>query len=392
MEKLEDDQQISDAKIDDQYQTKVESGSKYRVRLSGIALLNLFDNRGTVDSQDIPQVALPMDPTGSPASFGGSFRQSQIGLEVFGPELFGAHTSANIKFDFGGGFVDTPNGAFQGLVRLRTGTIHLDWPTTSIIAGQDALFFAPLEPSSLASLAIPALSYSGNLWAWAPQVRVEHHLALSEDSSFLFQGGILDSLSGDLPYGERYPTWGEAAGLPAFAGRMAYSHRLFGQNLTAGVGAYFGRQDWALNRKVNGWAGTADLSIPVGGRVTLSGEFYRGSAVGGLGGAIGTDILATGPLIDPATVVKGLASVGGWAQVQFRPASKWQINGAWGMDNPSASQLRAFGGPGSYYGPSLSKNMSTLANFLYQVRSNVLFSVEYRRIANQCARRRCQRG
>ena len=55
--KLEEDQQVIEDKIDDQYQTKVESGSKYRLRLSGIALLNLFGNRGTVDNLDFPEFA-----------------------------------------------------------------------------------------------------------------------------------------------------------------------------------------------------------------------------------------------------------------------------------------------------------------------------------------------
>ena len=53
--KLEEDQQVMEGKINDQYQTKVESGSKYRLRLSGIVLLNLFENRGTVDNLDFPE-------------------------------------------------------------------------------------------------------------------------------------------------------------------------------------------------------------------------------------------------------------------------------------------------------------------------------------------------
>jgi len=36
----------SERKVDEQYQTKVESASKYRMRLSGIVLLNLFSNWG----------------------------------------------------------------------------------------------------------------------------------------------------------------------------------------------------------------------------------------------------------------------------------------------------------------------------------------------------------
>jgi len=104
-----------------------------------------------------------------------------------------------VKFDFGGGFPTAPNGAVMGLIRFRTGTIRLDWSNTSIIAGQDFLFFAPLEPTSLAQFAIPALSYAGNLWGWTPQVRIEHRVNFSDHSSLLFAGGILDSLTGDLP-------------------------------------------------------------------------------------------------------------------------------------------------------------------------------------------------
>jgi hypothetical protein len=200
--KLEEDQLVLEEKVNDQYQTKVESGSKYRLRLSGIFWLNLFENRGTVDNADFPTLAetrQSMAPNSSPGTFGGSLRQSQIRLQAFGPDLGGARTSADINFDFAGGFADAPNGAAMGLVRLRTAVMRLDWANTSIVAGQDRLFFAPLAPTSLATLAVPALSYAGNLWAWKPQVRVEHRFVLSDLSSFSVQGGILDDLTGDLP-------------------------------------------------------------------------------------------------------------------------------------------------------------------------------------------------
>src|SRR6185312_16172975 len=134
--KLEEDQQITESRVSEQAQTKVESGSKYRVRLSGIVLLNLFDNRGFVNNQDFPQYAepphLPENTFAvSPSSFGGSLRQSQIRLEAFGPNIAGARTSADLQFDFAGGFTDTWNGAVEGLVRLRTGSIRLDWTNTS---------------------------------------------------------------------------------------------------------------------------------------------------------------------------------------------------------------------------------------------------------------------
>jgi hypothetical protein len=378
---LEDNQELIDSKLTDQDQTKVESGSKYRLRISGIVLVNMFENRGVVDNADFPEIALEAGPLDSAGTFGGTLRQSQIGLEAFGPDVLGARTSADIKFDFAGGFPTAPNGAVLGLVRLRTGTIRMDWANTSVIAGQDFLFFSPLAPTSLASFAVPALSYAGNLWAWTPQVRVEHRIHFSETSNLLLQAGILDSLSGDLPYSqyERYPSWGEESGQPAYAARVAWSERVLGQDLTLGTGGYYGRQYWGFGRHVDGWVASTDLTLPLGKYFGLTGQFYRGRAAGGLGGGIGQDVLLAGPVDTPAAI-QGLDSMGGWMQVKFKPVPKFEVNGALGDDNPFSSELRRFPSSDSYYGVSLSKNLSPFVNFIYQVRSDVMFSVEYRHL------------
>jgi hypothetical protein len=378
---LEDDQHLMNDKIVEQSQTKVESGSKYRVRLSGIILLNTSVTRGSVDNLDFPQIATPPTAPGDSGAFSGSLRQSQIGIEAFGPDIAGARTSANLKFDFAGGFPQTPNGAALGIVRLRTGTIRLDWENTSIVAGQDSLFFAPLTPTSLASLAIPALSYSGNLWSWTPQIRIEHRISLSDGSTLLFQAGILDSLTGDVPLaGNRIPTVGEQSGQPAYATRIAWTRKAFGRDLIFGLGGYYGRQNWAFGRNVDGWAGTTDLTVPLGNLFALTGEFYRGRGVGGLGGGIGQSLLLSGSIADPGTAIYGLDSMGGWVQLKFKPKANFEVNFAYGMDNPFASELRAFPASEIFYGSSLSRNQSPFVNFIYRVRSDVLFSVEYKRL------------
>jgi hypothetical protein len=380
--KVEENQDLMNGKIQEQSQTKVESASKYRLRLSGIVLLNTAVTRGSVDILDYPQIATPTTPPGTSGSFSGSLRQSQIGIEAFGPDIAGAHTSANLNFDFAGGFPNTSNGVAFGIVRLRTGTIRLDWNDTSLVAGQDGLFFAPLTPTTLTSLAIPALSYTGNLWSWTPQVRIEHRVTLSDTSNMLLQAGILDSLTGESPTDfYRTPTAGEQSGQPAYAARIAWTRRTFGKDLTVGVGGYYGRQNWGWSHNVDGWAGITDVTLPLGKMFDLTAEFYRGKAVGGLGGGIGQSLLLSGPIFDTSTVVRGLDSMGGWVQLKFKPQPKWEINLAYGQDNPYASQLRAFPASAIYYGgPELSRNRSPFVNFMYRVRSDVLFSVEYRRL------------
>jgi hypothetical protein len=151
--------------------------------------------------------------------------------------------------------------------------------------------------------------------------------------------------------------------------------------MTLGAGAYYGRQNWGYGRSIDGWAGTMDVTVPLGHLFEFSGQFFRGRALGGLGGGIGQNALWTGSLIDPATEVSGLDSMGGWAQLKYKITPKFQLNAAFGEDNPFASDLREYGATQTTYYPSpLSKNQTTLANFLYQPRSDIVLSLEYRRL------------
>jgi hypothetical protein len=382
LSKLEENQQVLKNKVNDQYQTKVESESKYRVVLSGLALMNVFSNRGSVDNLDVPQLALPPAPSASNAAFGATVRQSMIGLDVFGPTLAGARIYGEVEADFFGGFPDAPNGATAGIMRIRTATIHMDWNNTSIVAGQDGLFFAPLSPTSFASVAEPAFAYSGNLWAWVPQVRVEHRFNLSDQSAFVLQGGILDSLTGQPPVYSAYrtATAGEASGQPAYATRLGWTGSLSGHSAQAGIGAYYSPENWGFGRKIDGWAATADGDLPMGRWFSLSGELYRGNAIGGLGAGIGRSVLYNGVLTNPATSILGLNSAGGWAQLKFRPIERLQFNGAFGEDDSFTSDLRYFPVPESYYNPAIERNQSGLVNVIYYLRSDLLLSLEYRRI------------
>jgi hypothetical protein len=169
------------------------------------------------------------------------------------------------------------------------------------------------------------------------------------------------------------------SGQPAYASRISLSQRVFGQNLTVGFGGYYARQNWGFGRIVNGWTGTTDVTLPLGKLFEFTGEFYRGRAVAGLGGGIGQSALFTGSFIDPATKITGLDSMGGWAQLKFKPRTNFEINGAIGLDNPFANELRSFASNPIYRG-AYTRNLSPLVNFIYQVRSDILFSTEVRRL------------
>jgi hypothetical protein len=374
---LEETTQLLNSKLDDQYQSKIDSASKYRVRLSGIVLMNLFSNRGQTDNSDIPSYVTGPNQGGN---FGATLRQSEIGLEAFGPTLWGAKISAGLQADFAGGFPETWNGVNSGIFRLRIARMRMDWGKTTIVVGQDDLFVSPLSPTSFASLAVPALNYAGNLWAWTPQVRIEHRFDLSDDNHITVQGGIMDNLAGEFPSNSyfRAPGPGEKTSQPAFGFHTAWTTNVLGRTVTVGAAGYYSRQDWPFNHYADGWSGMTDWEIPLVSRLSLSGEFYRGRSVGGIGGSNGNSVVFDGNPSDPYTAIHGLDTIGGWSQLKFKANSRLEFNAAFGLDNPTSTEVRAGSGSQAYVGALFVQNRGGLVNFIFRPRSNLLFSTEYR--------------
>lgn len=379
---VEENTQLVQNELRTQYQTKVESASKYRVRLSGLVLFNLFGNSGSVDNLDVPTYAAPSSNYGATSSFGATLRQSELGLEVFGPTIRGAKTSGQVQFDFGGGFpAGALDGVNTGIVRLRTASVRLDWQNTSIIAGQDNLFISPNSPTSFASLLTPSFGYSGNLWAWTPQIRLEHRMAFRADQDFVVQAGILDNITGDFSYGShRQPQAGESTSSPAYALRTGWNGTLGGKPAGVGVSGYYSPQHWGPGWNVNGWAIGTDWRVPVARQLELSGEIYRGKAVGGIGGGIGQSVIFGGTAADPYFYFRPLNSAGGWSQLKFMPTPRLEFNGVFGMDNPFAADVHAFAFPAGPYGIVLAANRSEMVNIVFRPRSDLLLSAEYRHL------------
>jgi hypothetical protein len=67
----------------------------------------------------------------------------------------------------------------------------------------------------------------------------------------------------------------------------------------------------------------------------------------------------------------GVLSRGGWAQAQFKLTKRWELNGGYGIDQPSAHDLPV----GSRY-----RNENVFANFIYSLTANFQWSLEYRRL------------
>lgn len=382
VQKLEESTSLIGSKIDEQYGTKVETASKYRARLHGIILMNAFRNIGDSNNFDFPSYAQPTSPEGPQASIGATLRQSEIGLEVFGPTIAGARTSADIQLDFSGGFPRTGDGVNFGIARLQTASVRFDWDHTSVVAGQDSFFASPLSPTSFASLAEPTFAYAGNLWGWTPQLRVEHRFSISDQQTISLQGGIIDNVDWEFPPNTYYrsPQAGEISGQPAYAIRTAWSRPVREHPLSFGVAGYYGRQDWSWDRYVDAWAAMADWQIPILSRLSLSGEFYRGRGIGGLGGGVGRSIVYGGDPTSGSTPIRGLNTAGGWTQLKLQLTPKLELNGVFAQDDSFSSDIRGFATDANNFVTILGRNRGALGNFVFRPRSDLVLSAELRRL------------
>ncbi len=370
------------AKVAELHQDKVESASKYPVKLSGLVLFNAYRNSGSLDMQDMPNLAFPSFPGSPNGSVGATMRQTLLAVDATGPKIFGARSSASVVVDFAGGSPTTAYGVTSGLVRLRTAEVSLDWEKTSLRIGQDAPFFSPLSPTSYASLLEPAMSWSGNLWVWTPEIEVEHRFALRPHSYLVLQGGLLDPLTEEYPpFQGRIPTAGEATRIPAFAGRIAIDRSSAEHYPFAiGWGGYRARQRYQSFNQIDSWTVNSDFKVPFGRHLELSGEWYDGQAVGGLGGGIWSSVVYPEPTA-PHSAVHPLRSIGEWLQLKLKPSVRFEINGAFGQDENVGRELHFFPDPFTDLGfLPFKKNRTEFVNFIYEPTSFLLFAVEYRHL------------
>src|SRR5205807_2936125 len=200
--------------------------------------------------------------------------------------------------------------------------------------------------------------------------------------SLVLQGGVLDPLTEEDPVFEgRNPTAGEATRAPAVAGRIAFDHSKGASfPLTIGFGGYRAQQQYQTFPVVASWTLNADFKAGFGKRLEVSGEWYRGRAVGGLGAGIWTSVVYPEPA-GPHSAIHPLRSTGGWGQLKLIPATKFEINTAFGQDENYGRDVHAF--PFSFASsgfPVMQKNRTELVNFIYKPNSVLLFAVEYRHL------------
>lgn len=373
LDELRERQTMAESQIATHEQSKVESESKYPLRVSGLILFNAFVNTNRVDD--------PIDPTyalSGSGTTGMSVRQTILGLQATGPHLLGAASHADINVDFfGNGSQQTYGGS--GLIRLRTAHAYLQWKATQAFFSLDRPLIAPNVPTSLVSTAQPNLAWSGDLWTWNPQVGVSHDMAVGTDRRLQVEGAFIDVQDPHLPNATSTATFtlAQRSRWPGLESRVGYAMGDRDTGFRIGIGQYLSPHRTPEGYRFNAWAITGDLRLPVGRRVQITSNVYRGAGLGGLGGGGYVDYVY--PLGATGTA-RPLNDVGGWMQASIRRSERLQFNAGFGIDAPFAKDVRSASLlPGtSYFG--LTRNRAAYGNVIVSPSSYLQFSLEYRHL------------
>jgi hypothetical protein len=347
---------IQEQQIRDQAQTKVEASQHFPIRITGMALFNSYLN-STLNGGS--QYATVASLTPGSERGGGAIRQSVLGLEYQGPAtIWGGKVGGSLYMDFYGG----SGQSLDQLMRIRTGSIEIDWKSRSISAGLEKPIFAPREPNSLAQVGISPLTGTGNLWLWVPQVKFEQKFGFGPHTQVRAQVGLIETHETLAVQATSY-TPQVATGRPGFEGRFEFSH-----------GAEGGRRIEIAPGFHTSSTHVADTSVPSNlfsldwffnpiSKLEFTGAYFSGQNVMNLG----TGGIRQGFVVYADGVVLPVHSQGGWAQWTWLATSRLSFNFFAGQEDDRDRDLLS---------GRIGKNQKYGANFFYRLAPNVLASFE----------------
>jgi hypothetical protein len=323
------------------------------VKIFGTVHADVFANSATPNWLDIPNLVNAAPADGHTGTFSATLRQTRLGFTADGPTLGSVRTSAVVAMDFFGGIPGFQTGQVMGLPRLLVAYARLDGEKTAAEIGQDHMILSPRDPTSLAAFAFPLLFRSGNLYLRAPQVRVERAITSHLHAS----GGIVAPIGGDLTV-EDYrfvppALGGERSRRPGFQARLGYAsdEPAASRLVDFGISGHYG---WERRpaELADSWAGAVDFAFRRDW-IGMAGEAFSGENIDAFGGALGLDARAAG----------------GWAEIQFKPASRISMQAGAGVDEVRGAAQQIV---------PRRRNQTVYGNVIFTVTPEIETSFEYR--------------
>ncbi len=208
----------------------------------------------------------------------------------------------------------------------------MTWNRFRLLLGQEAPPIAELNPSSLGSLGLSALSSSGNLWLWIPQVRATGEIISGRTARLELEGAVL-APTGYTPQGRfvTQPDRAEQSKRPYLQSRLRLRWGNGANPSELGIGGHIGWLSTAGDSLLGSRGAAAALRLPLGSRVELRGEAFTGKALAGLGGGgIGQNLGLNGGTV---------RARGGWGQLLLKPSPDVALGTSYGSDDPTDADL-----------------------------------------------------
>jgi hypothetical protein len=344
---VEERVEIQERRLEEQAQTKVEASQKFPIRITGMALFNAFMNSKQNGGSEYPVVA----SAPGPGSAGATLRQTILGLDFRGPTtVWGGKVQGSFYMDF---FAGTTNSA----MRVRTGSIEIDWKSRSIMVGLEKPIFNPREPSSLAQVGVSPLTGAGNLWLWLPQVRAEQDFNFGAATGLRAQMGVVQTRE----IGPYVGTVEPEASRPGLEGRFNFFHNLDDERRLEFAPGFHTSTSHAGGLSIPSNLFSLDWFFNPWRRVEFTGAFYSGQNVAHLGSGTRQGFAVYDHY---AVAVK---SKGGWGQVTLRAAPRLDFHLFTGQVDDASPELAA---------GAIGKNLLFGANAYFHLAPNVLLGLE----------------
>src|SRR5262245_5130389 len=333
----------------------------------GIIIANVDYNSSAVDPGSIVGFALPDTQTNTP-QFNISPGNTYLGVDIKWPKIGDWEINGKVDFDLRGPTPLRANNIFAPLFIHVYGEAKTE--RYRLMAGQAEDVTSPLYSNSLNTY--PFSYLPGKFGFYRPQVRFETYQPIGGGFTFIYKGAIAQTIQTFQVADE---VIGDQAGLPDGQSRIAlgygkpdlrdqYQRRPFELGVSGHIGKRQGTRLGVLitDRRFTSWSGDIDLSFKIGRKLRFNAEFFAGSVLGDYAGGVFQTF-------NPVRLV-AIRAAGAWAQLTYDISDKWQVNAAYGRDDPFNRDL-ALG--------QRSFNESGFANFYYKITPRLWVATEFSR-------------
>src|SRR5215813_3294085 len=333
----------------------------------GIIIANVNYNSSDLDPGSIVGFALPDIRTNTP-QFNISPGNTYLGVDIKWPKIGDWEINGKVDLDLRGPTPLRANNIFAPLFIHVYGEAKTE--RYRLMAGQAEDVMSPLYSNSLNTY--PFSYLPGKFGFFRPQVRFETYQPIGDNFTFIYQGVIAQAIQTFQVADE---VIGDQAGLPDGQSRIAlgygkpdlrdqYKRRPFELGVSGHIGKRQGTQLGVVitDRRFTSWSGDIDLSFKIGRKLRFNTEFFTGSVLGDYAGGVFQTF-------NPVRLVS-IRAAGAWAQLTYDVSDKWQVNAAYGRDDPFNRDL-ALG--------QRSLNVSGFANFYYRLTPRLWLATEFSR-------------